>query len=135
MRVICKLNTGKALRQKTLPSTYFAAFRGESEETVFHVSIGKEYPVFAIALWQSVIILLLWDETHKPNWYSIELFSVADERLPEDWFFSNSVANGHGVEAIWGYARLISDPQHYEALIERDRHALEIFDQERHRRQ
>jgi hypothetical protein len=135
MKVLCRFNTGKAVRQKKLPPTYFAAFHGESEETIFNVSIGKEYPVFAIASWQSVIILLLADEAHKPNWYSIELFSVTDARLPEDWFFSNRVANEHGVEAIWGYERLVSDPNHYEALIERHREAVAIFEQEKQRRE
>jgi hypothetical protein len=135
MRVICRLNTGKALRQKPLPPKYFTAFRGETEETVFHVSIGKEYEVFAMALWQSVIIVLVLDETKKPNWYSIELFSVADGRLPGDWMFNSLANDERGVEAIWGYEAMVSDPRHYEALIERDRNALDIFEQERRRHQ
>ena len=74
-----------------------------------------------MAVWESVLIVLILDETQKPNWYSIELFSVADGHLSQDWSFSNNIANEHGVEAIWGYEAMVSDLTHYEALIERDR--------------
>jgi len=126
MRVTCKINSGKGL-----PSKHFAVFRGETEKTVFNVSTGKEYPVFGMALWQGAIILLLVDDTDKPNWYSLELFAVSDPRLPSDWLFSNTVAVEHDVEAIWGYERLATDPQHYEGLIERHRNAVEAFEKER----
>jgi hypothetical protein len=84
-----------------------------------------------MALWQSVLILLLVDDTNKPNWYGIELFSVTDSHVPVNWQFSTGVANEHGVKAIWGYQRLISDPRHYEALIERETSALEAFCEEK----
>jgi hypothetical protein len=126
MRVKCRINDGRYLSKK-----YFAASRPESERTVYHVSIGKEYQVFAMGLWHSVLILLLIDDTNKPNWYGIELFSVADGHVPANWQFSTSTANEAGVEAIWGYERLVSDPQHYEALIERDPAALEAFAEEK----
>jgi hypothetical protein len=45
MRVTRKINSAKALSSK-----YFAIFRGETEHSVIHLSIGKDYPVFAIAL-------------------------------------------------------------------------------------
>jgi hypothetical protein len=133
MRLLCKINTGKALRQQPFSPAYFAAFRGETDETIFHVVIGKEYPVFAMAAWKSVLNVLVLDETQKPNWYSIELFSVADGRLPQDWSFSNTIAKEHGVEAIWGYEAMVSDPTHYAALIERDSRALAVFHEERHK--
>ena len=126
MRVKCEINNGRYLSGK-----YFAAFRAESERTLYHVSIGKEYWVFAMAVFQSVLILLLIDDTNKPNWYGIELFSVTDSQVPTNWLFSTSIANDHGVEAIWGYERLISDPEHYGALIERDPSALEVFAEEK----
>ena len=122
------MNAGKGL-----PATHFQVFRGETEQTVFHVSIGKSYPVFAMALWQSVIIILLLDDTGKPNWYSIEIFSIVDPKLSDDWYFSTTIANDHGVQAIWGYEHMTSNPKHYEAVIERDPEALRVFDEQRRR--
>jgi hypothetical protein len=135
MRVICTANAGKALRQKQLPKKYFEAFHGQADDVIFHLTIGKEYSVFAMALWNSVLIFLLLDETGKPNWYSIELFSIDDGRLPANWFFSRSIANDHGIEAIWGYQRIAVAPGHYEALIERDENSMKAFFEEARLRQ
>jgi len=126
MQVRCKINTGNAL-----PPKYFDVFRGESKQTVYHISIGKEYVVFAIALWQSAIVFLLSDDTDLPNWYSTEFFSVTDAHLPDGWSFSSTAAREHGVEAICGYEHIIADPQHYEALLERDPKALSIFHEQK----
>ena len=129
MRVICRANNSKALTPK-----YFAALSA-SEQTIYHVSVAAEYFVFAMALYNSVMILLLVDDTGKPNWYPIEFFSFNQPKLPADWFFSMDVANEHGVGAIWGYQHLVSDPEHYERLIEREPDALRIFEQEQRKAQ
>jgi hypothetical protein len=71
------------------------------------------------------------DDTDKPNWHSLELFTVSDSRLPSDWFFSSAVASEHGVEGIWDYKHLIEDPQHYEGLIERRHEDVTLFEKER----
>jgi len=129
MRVVCSGKTGKCLSAK-----YLAALSGETEQTEYDVSVGKEYEVFGVAVWRSIILLLLLDDGNLPDWYPVELFSVADAQLPEDWFFSVSVANEHGVEAIWGYDHLVRTPSHYEALLERDPSALRMFFKERWQR-
>jgi hypothetical protein len=129
MRVICKDNTAIVL-----PPKYFLAFPGDSDASIYHVTVGTEYPVFGMALRQQVIILLLMDDTNKPNWYPVDFFSVTEPKLPADWFFSKEVANEHGIDALWGYELLASDPKHYGALIERDPGALRLFEDERRRR-
>lgn len=128
MRVTCRFNLGKAL-----PSKYLEL--GYTEESMFDVSIGKEYPVFAMALWKSVLLLLLSDEHELPNWYPVELFSVSAPRLPQGWFFAAYQEHPHAVEAAWGYERLVCDVSHWEALLERDPDALKVFFQERVARQ
>lgn len=129
MRALCRANTGKAL-----PPTHFSAAPGDTEETAFCVSIGKEYLVLGVALWHSVILLLVLDDTNLPYWYPVELFCMTDARLPDDWFFSVSAATEHGVQAIWGYEHLVTDSSHYGALLERDPEALRLFYQEEWRR-
>jgi hypothetical protein len=122
MKVTCKINSGKDLQPR-----HFRVFRGETDQAIYYVSIGKTYSVSAIALWESAVIFLVLDDTGKPNWYSEELFSISDPRLPIGWLFSTTVANEDGVQAILGYPRITSDPNHYRALIERDPEALKEF--------
>jgi hypothetical protein len=97
MQVRCKINTGNAL-----PPKYFEVSRRESKQTVYHISMGKEYTVFAIALWQSAIMFLISDDTDLPNWYSSEFFSVTEAHLPEGWAFRITVAREHGVRRYLG---------------------------------
>jgi hypothetical protein len=127
MLVTCTANTGRAL-----PATYLVD--GYSVDSIFDVVIGKDYPVFGMALWKSRILLLLSDESELPNWCPLELFSVKDPRLPEDWVFGVYQTHEHEVQAIWGYERLVVDHTHWEALLERNPGALRIFLQEKHKR-
>jgi hypothetical protein len=128
MRVLCNAKKAR-MSPKERP---MAAFETESE---FDLTISKEYTVFATAIWDTMILLLLADDYGLPNWHPVEIFSLTENRLPDDWFFSTTVANEHGVQAILGYKRLIEDPTHYEALLERDQSALNIFNQERARKE
>jgi hypothetical protein len=124
MQIITREHSGKML-----PSKYFAL--GYTEQSEFYLTIGKEYTVFAIALWRSTILFLICDDYDLPSWHPAELFSISQPRMPDNWLFSTSVANEHGVEALWGYERLAIDPSHYEALLERDPVALGFFHEEK----
>ena len=88
MIVTCIANIGAALSAKYLAE-------GNTESSIFDVAIGREYPVFAMALWKDQILLLLSDELSFPNWYPIELFSVKDPRLPADWVFGAYRTHDH----------------------------------------
>jgi hypothetical protein len=104
---------------------------GYGVESTFDVTIGKEYVVYGIVLWRSLLLLLISDDYSLPHWAPLELFEPIDAKLPEDWFFSTNVANEHGVTAIWGYERLIRDRVHYERLVEGEPDAIEAFVSER----
>jgi hypothetical protein len=125
MRVTCKANTANAI-----PPGQISNFVVDPDQAVFHISVGTEYFVSAMALYKSSLILLLVDDTEKPNWYPIQMFSVIEGKLPSDWFFSTTVATQHGVDAVWGYEQLVANPKHYEELIERDPDALRAFKRE-----
>jgi len=109
-----------------------ATYEKESE---FDLTVAKEYVVLAIAMWETMVLFLLADDYNLPNWHPVELFLVTDNHLGDDWFFSASIANKHGVQAIWGYEHLVRDTDHYEALLERNPDALKIFYEEKSRRE
>jgi hypothetical protein len=120
MRVTCISKNGESLSDQLIRVGY-------TVKSDFSLSVGKEYEVFAMSLWCGVILLLLADEHHLPNWFPMELFSLSDSGVPADWSFLPSLANEKGLQALWGYKRLITDTSHYDDLIERDPTALRHF--------
>lgn len=123
MRVTCISDSGQSLSDQFLRLGY-------TVKSAFSVSVGKEYEVFAMSLWSGAILLLLADEHHLPNWFPLELFSLIDPGLPADWSFWPNLANKNGLQALWGYERLITDASHYDGLVERDPEALRHFYEE-----
>jgi len=55
------------------------------------------------------------------------LFEFQEVSVNRSWKFTPSFDNIAGLQALWGYEALISDPNHYDALIEREPDALKIF--------
>lgn len=123
MRAVCLDNCGRVLSDR-----HFAI--GYTVDSAFTVSVGKEYDIFAMALWQGTLLMLVADDHHLPNWFPAELFSYSHPRLPPDWLFTASLTEASGLEALWGYERLITDPSHYDALLEREPEALTYFYEE-----
>ncbi|QOK94357.1 hypothetical protein HF908_23540 (plasmid) [Ralstonia pseudosolanacearum] len=107
---------------------------GYTPQSSFTVSVGREYRVFAMALWQGVMLLLLADDHHLPNWFPMCLFSVSDSRLPDEWSFCSTESNEGELQALWGYEQLIADTTHYDGLLEREPEALRYFYEEETRR-
>lgn len=126
MRVICNSDSGRSLSKGLLALGY-------TPQSNFTVSIGREYRVYAMSLWQGVIFVLLKDDTGLPNWFPIPLFTVTDSRLPENWLFSSHNGDESRLRALWGYDKLVTDVAHYDLLIERDPEALKIFYEEERR--
>jgi hypothetical protein len=103
-------------------------------QTNFHVQLGKDYLVLGICLWETILIVLMCDETGRPRWHPIGLFEFDHEKLPEDWEFSLldgiAASGGNALNrrvAIWGYRELVREPQHVDKLVDRDPAALEVF--------
>lgn len=101
-----------------------------TKRSAFHVVVGREYFVFALAVYRGVLLLLLSDEDHLPNWHPIDLFSISDGRLPQDWYSAAYPGNDDGLQFLIGYERLIMDASHYDALLERDASAMQAFQEQ-----
>jgi hypothetical protein len=87
MIVTCEKNTGA-----TLSEPYIAM--GNTKSSMFPVSVGSGYPVFGISTYKSALFVLLSDDTDLPNWHPLELFSLADVSIPEDWTFYRNLEDG-----------------------------------------
>jgi hypothetical protein len=130
MIVKCIENTNR-----NLPPEYFQTFRAESDKTVYHVSVGKAYTVFAIAIWRLQPMILISDDTDLPNWYAPELFSVIDPHLSPEWCCALNVKSEGGLRAICGYEEIVQNEGHNDALMDRQKLALSIFANEKQRLQ
>jgi hypothetical protein len=105
-----------------------------SAETTFHVTVGREYLVLGLGIFETVLLALVCDDTNKPNWLPIGVFEFQSAAFPADWEFvlvdplaaSGADASNRWV-AVWGYPELVHDRSHSDRLIERDAAALEIF--------
>jgi hypothetical protein len=128
MKVICNANIGSALGKK-----HFAI--GYTPKSVLHLTVGKEYRIFAMQIWRSLLDVLLSDDTGKPQWYPIEIFKVSDSRLPNDWLFKSTPDEEYGLQALWGYKSIVEDPLHHDGMLELEPEHLKIFEEERRKRE
>jgi hypothetical protein len=101
-----------------------------SPGTEFDVTVGESYPVYGMAMYKRGLIVLLKDDTGKPNWHPVELFEVTDGQLPAGWKFATRDDGELGMQAIFGYPELVDDEGHKDALLERDSAALLTFEQQ-----
>lgn len=120
MRVICE----KKVARMSAPSRPLAPYEADSE---FDITVSKEYVALGVSVWEGIVLLLLADDYDLPNWHPLEMFSVSDPKLSNNWFFSGTAASEQGVQAICGYRELVFDQSHYTALLERDPVALDTF--------
>jgi hypothetical protein len=120
MKVICLANSGDALSPRHFDVGYTAS-------SVFHITVDKEYVVYGVAMWRTLLSYLIVTNG-RPVWCPAELFKVTDPKIPEDWYFQFFSQNEEDwLNAVWGYQELI-DPQHYDELANLEDNALAIFE-------
>jgi len=115
-------NMGKDLPLRTLEV-------GDLPSTEYQLRIGDEYVVYSISIWNGAIYYLTKDKYMTlPSWYPADLFTVIDNLLPLEWYFSyHGFKENWKLNAIWGYKEIALDEKHYEGLIEREDTAIRIF--------
>lgn len=103
-------------------------------ESVFHVTVGEEYRVFGLGLFETTLLALVVDDTDKPNWLPVGLFDFAGCEIPHGWHFAvfnglaaSGTAAPDGWVALWGYSDLVHDRRHSDRLVERDPGAMDAF--------
>jgi hypothetical protein len=124
MRVVCIANTGDKLAPK-----HFAV--GYSPSSIFHIGVGKQYVVYGMGLWRGLLSYLIVGDYERPEWYPSDIFEVTNARLPPTWHFAFfGQKEDTWVNAIWGYEEL-TNPQHYDQLVNVEKSALEVFEMHR----
>lgn len=97
-------------------------------QSVFHLTVAKKYRAHGLALFNGAMIALVIDDETLPCWYPAEAFVVVDGTMPHNWRFGLRDQDGAtGLQAIWGYPKLVDDPNHISSLAELDSSALAEF--------
>ena len=120
MNLSCVGDSGRDLPADVL------AMSGNTTLSRFDLTVGREYTAYAMALWTYGLGVLVVNDTSRTFWMPISLFQVVDGSLPAHWEFA-VVADRKPVLALWGYPSLIHDPEHHDALIEREQAAFDVF--------
>lgn len=105
-----------------------------TEETVFDLTLDKNYSVFGLGLFQSTLALLVFSDQCTPSFLPTGLFHVDGQKLPSGWEFAvydAPAASGVGEAdywvALWGFPELVRDPEYAGRLVDGDPTALDIF--------
>jgi hypothetical protein len=131
MRAKCVMNRGLDLGPHRTGMRYI-------EEHVFDVEVGSLYDVYAMCMFRDGLHVLVVTKWGRPNWLPMGLFDVIDSKIPAHWEFAYfpsaplTAVGRPGFQAVWGYPAA-TRPDHLDGLVERDKHALEVFEEERQR--
>lgn len=123
MKVICI-----ARRGETLPEEYLDSRLPRTRETDFHLTVGKEYVVYAIGVsaervWYYVVDDdNLWFPIHKPA----PLFEVVDDRVSHHWRVKLTPGNlDHGV--LLAFEEWVSEDRFYDRLSDKEQAEVKVF--------
>ncbi|MCC3411537.1 MULTISPECIES: hypothetical protein [unclassified Microcoleus] len=121
MRVRCISNTGEHL-----PENYLDPARGYTQKIELPLTVGKEYVVYAIRLWQGIVWYYICDDNY--SYYPIQtpapLFEVVDNRVSKYWRF---MLNPNGV-LRFVFEQWLNDSCFYDKLTDQEEAEVEIFD-------
>ncbi len=130
MIALCRFSTSSSLADHQRGR--FAQF-----DEHFRLTPGRTYSVAGLGIWETVLQVLVRDDSHLPLWCQAGLFDIDPQPIPSDWCFGLYPAvSASGSDlwtqwvALWGYESLVSDPSHNDRLMDRDPVALEIFHRE-----
>ena len=100
---------------------------GYTNQSEFPLEVGKDYIILGLGLFKTVLDVLVWDESDRPNWTPVGLFDIQRQTMPSHWQFAvldSQAASGgpagYGWLARWGYPRLVDGDSHSDGLMERD---------------
>jgi hypothetical protein len=128
MIVRCRSNTGE-----TVPATSRDSALGINADTVFPLTIGRSYEVFAMTVFLGIAWYhVLNDDGHDwPTWAPAPLFDVADGTLPRSWRVGYVRLEGEDEYPILSFPEWATDHEFYERLVDGDADAVCIFNERR----
>lgn len=88
------------------------------------VTAGREYSVFAVAVFEGHALLQVIDDLEYPAWLPAWLFDVKDTELPSDWICNVSREEP---ALVLGPEFVAKDRSAYNRMVELDSESVEMF--------
>jgi hypothetical protein len=133
MIVTCLDNTQSSLHPGQWP-------RGSSDNGTYPVTLGQEYLVVGMLMWENLLSLLIPDDYGGPCDIPAGMFTLGTWEIPPGWAFrlSSGIRVGGRAQwsdpecAVWGYPEWVHDPKHGHDLMDCEPAALALFAQRVH---
>lgn len=122
MKVICKENKVTSLNLGKENIIYPNNYR-------FSLVKEKEYIVMGIVIYKdSNCIYYLVDEYEHPTWIPYIFFEISDKELSPNWFVKVFDKNeSEDLFCLSGFNEMCNDEDYYDALVDREKWALDIY--------
>src|ERR1044071_6462546 len=113
----------RAIRNKFVdcPSAV-AAFGSPQSDT--NITVGKEYEVHALSVFQGVVCLQIVADAKIITWLPAWFFEVCDAAVPNDWICT---LPGEGLQMILGPVFVAADEASYNRMVELDSESVAAF--------
>jgi hypothetical protein len=126
VRILCISNRGE-----DIPEDGREPRAGISSDTVFPVTVGKEYVVYGWTVWRGYPWYYLADDNHSyyPVWHPAALFEVVDGRLSRYWVYGyhRAVSSYDRDAPVVAFREWAEDPVFYDRLTDGDAQAVATF--------
>ena len=130
MKALCRFNDAASLADHQQG-------RFGSVPAHYDITIGRDYVVVSMGIWETVLQILIRSDLGLPTWCPAALFEIVQQPIPDHWHFTLRDGAQHSGRdlwtrwvAQWGYEELIVQEDHSDSLIERHPDALAIFNLE-----
>jgi hypothetical protein len=93
-------------------------------KTILHISVGKEYEVFALSVFKGAVILQILTDLNIIGWVPAWFFEICDKSMPTDW-----VCNMFELEPslVIGPDFITTDISAYTSMVELDDDQIQKF--------
>jgi len=95
-----------------------------SPESQTHLSLGMEYEVFALSVFQGVVFLQVVVDANHITWLPAWFFEVCEATVPGDWICS---LPGESLQMVLGPEFIAADEACYNQMVELDSKSVAAF--------
>jgi len=99
-----------------------AAFGSPQSDT--NITLGKEYEVHALSVFQGVVCLQIVGDVNIVTWLPSWFFEISEATMPDDWVCCLPGAN---LQMVLGPKFLAADESSYNRMVELDSESVAAF--------
>ncbi len=95
-----------------------------SPQSSTHITIGKEYEVYALSVFEGVVFLQIITDVNISGWKPSWFFEISEATTPNDWV---CCLPGGNLQMVLGPAFVAADESSYNRMVELDSESVAAF--------